>query len=140
MHDFEVTILGTNSAFPAHGRYPTSQVVKYGNNMYLVDCGEGTQMRLSDFRIKRSRIDHIFISHLHGDHVYGLPGLLNSYAHFGRNRPMHIHGPKGIRQLMDTVLRLSASIVAFDIEYHELEGGSKREVRLPAVRRGCFKD
>ena len=125
---FEVTILGTNSAFPAHGRYPTAQVVTFGNNLYLVDCGEGTQMRLSEFQVKRSRIDHIFISHLHGDHVFGLPGLLNSYAHFSRNRPMHIHGPKGIRQLIDTVLRLSASIVDYEIEYHELEGGNKRKV------------
>ncbi len=125
---FELTILGTNSAFPAHGRYPTAQVVTHGNQMFLVDCGEGTQMRLSEYKIKRSRIDHIFISHLHGDHVYGLPGLLNSFAHFGRYRTMHIHGPKGIRQLMDTVLRLSASIVNYDIEYHELEGEGKRKV------------
>ena len=125
---FEVTILGNNSAFPAHGRFPTSQVVQHDNDMFLVDCGEGTQVRLSRYKIKRSRIDHIFISHLHGDHVYGLPGLLNSYAHFGRKRPVHIYGPKGIRLLMDTILRLSSSIVDYDIRYHELEGDGKHRI------------
>ena len=125
---FEVTILGNNSAFPAHGRFPTSQVVQHDNDMFLIDCGEGTQIRLSEYKVKRSRIDHIFVSHLHGDHVYGLPGLLNSYAHFGRQRPMHIYGPKGIRQLLDTILRLSSSIVDYDIVYHELEGDGKRRI------------
>ena len=126
--DFEVTILGNNSAFPAHGRFPTSQVVRYNNSLFLIDCGEGTQVRLREFNVKRSRIDHIFISHLHGDHVYGLPGLLNSYAHSGRTRPMYIFGPKGIRQLIDTVLRLTSSIVDFEIVYHELEGQDKRKI------------
>ncbi len=118
---FEVTILGNNSAFPAYGRFPTSQVVNYDDHLYMIDCGEGTQIRLSKFRIKRSRIDHIFISHLHGDHVFGLPGLLNSYAHMGRTKPMHIYGPKGIRMLIDTVLRLSSSIVSYEILYKELD-------------------
>jgi len=126
--DFEVTILGNNSAFPAHGRFPTSQVVRYNNSLFMVDCGEGSQIRLSQNKIKRSKIDHIFISHLHGDHVYGLPGLLNSYAHFGRKRPMYIYGPKGIRQLIDTILRLTSSMVDFEIIFHELEGKDKRKV------------
>jgi len=125
---FEVTILGNNSAFPAYGRFPTSQVVNFHDHLYLVDCGEGTQIRLSKFRIKRSRIDHIFISHLHGDHVFGLPGLLNSYAHMGREKPMHVYGPKGLRMMMDTVLRLSASIVNYEIVYHELDHTDKIKV------------
>lgn len=121
MMKFEVTILGNNSAFPAYGRFPTSQVVNYDDHLFMIDCGEGTQVRLSKFRIKRSRIDHIFISHLHGDHVYGLPGLLNSYAHMGREKPMYIYGPKGIRMLVDTVLRLSSSIVNYEIVFKELD-------------------
>ncbi|RLD21306.1 MAG: ribonuclease Z [Bacteroidetes bacterium] len=141
---FEVTILGNNSAFPAYGRFPTSQVVNHDDHLFMIDCGEGTQVRLSKFRIKRSRIDHIFISHLHGDHVYGLPGLLNSYAHTGREKPMHIYGPKGIRMLIDTVLRLSASIVSYDIVYTELdhtdrvkvfEGSSLRVYAFPMKHR-----
>ena len=125
---FEVTILGNNSAFPAFGRFPTAQVLNHNEHLFLIDCGEGTQMRLSDFRIKRSRINHIFISHLHGDHVYGLPGLLNSYAHTSRTAPMHVYGPKGIRQMIDTVLRLSSSIVSYDLIFHELEHEGKVKV------------
>lgn len=128
MMKFEVTILGNNSAFPAYGRFPTSQVVNYDDHLFMIDCGEGTQVRLSQFRIKRSRIDHIFISHLHGDHVYGLPGLLNSYAHMGREKPMYIYGPKGIRMLIDTVLRLSSSIVNYEIVYKELDHTDKIKV------------
>ena len=73
---FSVTILGNNSAVPAYERYPTSQLVSYNGNKLLVDCGEGTQMQLMRYRIRYSRISHIFISHLHGDHYFGLIGLL----------------------------------------------------------------
>jgi ribonuclease Z len=69
---FEVTILGSNSAIPAHGRHPTAQVLNHNEKFFLLDCGECTQMLLSQFKIRRSKIDHIFISHLHGDHYYGL--------------------------------------------------------------------
>jgi ribonuclease Z len=125
---FEVTILGNNSAFPAYGRFPTSQIVNHNDHLFMIDCGEGSQVRLSKFHIKRSRIDHIFISHLHGDHVFGLPGLLNSYAHMGRKKPMHIYGPKGIRMLIDTVLRLSSSIVNYEIVYRELDHTERSKV------------
>src|SRR5262249_11747438 len=83
---FDVTILGSNSALPAHGRHPTSQVVNLNEKLYLLDCGEGTQMRLSDLKIKRSKIDHVFISHFHGDHYYGLLGLITSYHLLQRQR------------------------------------------------------
>ena len=128
MSDFEVTTLGNNSSLPVHGRFPSAQVVGYGPMLYLVDCGEGTQIRLSEYGIKRSRIDRIFISHLHGDHVYGLPGLINSYAHVSRSGPLHIYGPKGIRQMMDTILRLSESKLLYDIEYHELTADSMTRI------------
>ena len=73
---FGVTILGNNSALPAYERHPTAQVVTLDEHLFLIDCGEGTQMQLSKYKIRRSRINHIFISHLHGDHYFGLPGLL----------------------------------------------------------------
>lgn len=85
-------------------------------------------MRLSQLYIKRSRIEHIFISHLHGDHVYGLPGLINSYHHFGRNAPLHIYGPVGIRTMIETVLRLSQSMIDFELLFHEIQGDSKHKV------------
>lgn len=98
---FELTILGCNSAIPANGRHPTSQVLRVQNQSYLIDCGEGTQMRMADFKIKRSRINQIFISHLHGDHYLGLFGLLNSYNLMGRTAPMTIFSPPGLREIID---------------------------------------
>ena len=81
---FAVTILGNNSAVPAFDRHPTSQVVTLNGTNYLVDCGEGTQIQLINYKIRRSKISHIFISHLHGDHYFGLVGLINSLSHRDR--------------------------------------------------------
>ena len=125
---FEVTILGNNSAFPAQGRFPSAQVVNHNEELFLIDCGEGTQIRMSQYGVKRSRINHVFISHLHGDHVFGLPGLINSYQHLARRSPLHIYGPTGIRQMVETVLRLSRSMIDFDLVFHELQGTEKLKV------------
>ena len=76
---FEVTILGSNGAISAFDRYPSAQVLSYNGNLFLIDCGEGTQFRMNKFGIKRGRLDNIFISHLHGDHFFGLIGLLVSF-------------------------------------------------------------
>ena len=125
---FEVTILGSNSAFPSQGRFPSSQVLYHHDDIYLIDCGEGAQIRMSEFSIKRHRIEHVFISHLHGDHIFGLPGLINSYHHFGRTSPLHIYGPVGIRALIETVLRLSYSMVEFEIIFHEIQTVTRQKV------------
>ncbi len=125
---FEITILGSNSAFPAQGRYPSAQVVNHNETLFLVDCGEGTQIRMSDFGIKRTRISQIFISHLHGDHIYGLPGLINSYQHLSRTLPLHLYGPVGLRQMIETVLRLSQSMLDFEIVFHELQSTEKQKL------------
>ncbi|HLF65383.1 MAG TPA: ribonuclease Z [Saprospiraceae bacterium] len=125
---FEVTILGNNSAFPAQGRYPSAQVVNHHEELFLVDCGEGTQIRMSQYSIKRSRIHHIFISHLHGDHVFGLPGLINSYHHHGRHVPLHIYGPVGIRAMIETVLRLSNSMIDFELVFYEIQSEKKLKI------------
>ena len=128
MSVFEVTILGNNSAFPAHGRFPSSQILNCNQHLYLIDCGEGAQMRMSQYGIKRSRINHIFITHLHGDHVFGLPGLINSYTHFSRTTPLHIYGPKGIRQMIETTLRLSASMIQYEVVFHEIENPAYHKI------------
>ena len=118
--EFKLIILGSNSAFQAFGRFPSAQVIQYNHQYFLIDCGEGTQNRLSKNKIKRSKIDHIFISHMHGDHVFGLPGLLTSYAQLGRTKELHLYGPVGIKMLMQTIFDLSGSRINFDILYHEL--------------------
>src|SRR4030095_10926340 len=102
---FSVTILGSNSALPAHGRHPTSQLLNHDEKFFLLDCGEGTQMQLSHYRIRRSKIDHIFISDLHGDHYYGLIGLLTSFHLLRRAEPLHVYAPKGLKEIIEVNFR-----------------------------------
>lgn len=117
---FEVTILGNNSAIPAHGRHPTAQVVNINDKLFLVDCGEGTQMQMAYYRIKKSRIDHIFISHLHGDHYFGLIGLITSYHLQRRLEPLHIYGPKGLGEIIDFQLSFSDTRLYYELIFHPM--------------------
>jgi len=114
--NFQVQILGSNAAIPAYGRHPTSQVVTIHDIPYLVDCGEGTQMRMNTFKIKKGKIGHIFISHLHGDHIFGLIGLITSYSLLKRKRPLHIYGPKGIQEILDVHLKNYKSESSFNLQ------------------------
>ncbi|MEN9523841.1 MAG: hypothetical protein RL065_2218 [Bacteroidota bacterium] len=117
---FIVTILGNNSAVPSNGRHPTSQIVQVNNELYMIDCGEGTQMQLSAFEIKRNRIDHIFISHLHGDHFFGLIALLNTYSLLHRVQPLTIHCHEGLKEIIDVQLKHSGAILNFELLYNFL--------------------
>ena len=83
MDEFTLTIIGSGSALPMHGRHPSAQVIQYDDLCCLIDCGEGTQERLRPAGVRPFQIDIILISHLHGDHIFGLPGLLSSYTHLG---------------------------------------------------------
>ncbi len=116
---FALTILGVNAATPAFGRFPTSQVLQFHNQYYLLDCGEGAQMRMSDFNIPRHKIRQIFISHLHGDHVFGLPGLLFSLDLNGRQEAMDIYSPAGLKEMISAQLRPGAAL-SFPIHLHEV--------------------
>ncbi len=118
---FTVTILGSNSSVPAHGRHPTAQVVQYGQWSFLVDCGEGTQMRMSALNIRRSRIHHIFISHLHGDHYYGLIGLLTTMHLLRRTEPLHLYAPAGIEEIIDVQLRHSDTRLHYPLVIHPFD-------------------
>ena len=93
-----VTILGNNSAVPAFDRHPTSQVVTSNGINYLVDCGEGTQIQMINYKIRRGKISHIFISHLHGDHYFGLVGLINSFSLLGHQQELHVFGPAPVKR------------------------------------------
>ena len=117
---FELTILGNTSPFPSKGRLPTSQVLNVHERLYLIDCGEGAQIRMNELGVKRMKIDHIFISHLHGDHYYGLFGLLGSYRVLRRNTPLHIYCPKGLKELIEFEARISyAGEFMFPLHFHE---------------------
>src|SRR6201995_5245481 len=114
---FEVTILGSSSATPIYNRNPTSQILNINERLYLVDCGEGTQQQMLRFDVKASRIDHIFISHLHGDHYLGLVGLLSSMHLNGRTKPLKLFGPKELKEIIDLQLKYSETVLQFEIEY-----------------------
>lgn len=117
----KLTILGCYAATPRTFTNPTSQVLEIGKHVFLIDCSEGTQVQLRRNKIKFSKIEHIFISHLHGDHVYGLIGLVSTYMLLSRTAPLHIHGPKGIKEIITLQLRLSNSWTNYELHFHELE-------------------
>ncbi len=116
----KLSILGCYAATPRTLTNPTSQVLEIRNHMFLIDCGEGTQVQLRKNRIKFSRINHIFISHLHGDHFFGLPGLISTFRLLGRDKEMHIYGPKGIKEAITLLLKLGDSWTNYPLIFHEL--------------------
>lgn len=118
---FGVTILGNNSALPAFDRHPTAQVVTLGEHLLLLDCGEGTQMQIARYKIKRSKINHIFISHLHGDHYFGLIGLITSMGLLGRENDLHLYAPKGLDKIIALQLDVAATTLPFKLHFHPLE-------------------
>lgn len=117
---FGVTILGNNSALPAYDRHPTSQVVTLNEQLFLIDCGEGTQMQLSKFKVRRGRINHIFISHLHGDHYFGLPGLITSMGLMGRDNELHLYAPEMLMPIIQMQLDVSGSVLPYQLHFHPL--------------------
>lgn len=116
-----VTILGNNSAIPAHNRHPTAQVVQTADQTMLIDCGEGTQMQMSLYKIKRSKINHIFISHLHGDHYFGLIGLLNSMALNGRLNDLYIYAPEKLQSIIRLQMEVSGADFSYQLCFYNLE-------------------
>lgn len=118
---FQVQILGSSAAIPTNTRLPSAQVVSYRDRHYLVDCGEGAQMQLNRWRVRSSRLDAIFISHLHGDHVFGLPGLLTSLGLHGRTEALKLFGPAGLRVMLSVVFEQTQSYLPFELEFFPLE-------------------
>lgn len=120
MTKFSVLILGNASAAPTLARNHTSQLININEQYYLMDCGEGTQLRLREHKIKLQRINHIFISHLHGDHYLGLLGLLQTMHLLGRTTDLHIYSPKGLQEIVNVHLKYSESHLKYNIIYKGL--------------------
>lgn len=117
----KLTILGCYAATPRSITNPTSQVLEINGHMFLIDCGEGTQVQLRKKKIKFAKINHIFISHLHGDHFYGLIGLISTFMLLNRQHDLHVYGPKGIKEVILLQLKLSNSYTGYGLYFHELE-------------------
>lgn len=116
----KLTVLGCYSATPRAFTNPTAQVLEMKGHLFLIDCGEGTQIQLRKQKLKFARLKHIFISHLHGDHFFGLPGLISTFQLLGREAELHIYGPKGIKEAMLLLLKLGSAYTAFPLYFHEL--------------------
>lgn len=128
---FSVTILGCSSAIPTPVRSLSAQVVNVHEKLYLIDCGEGTQMQLRKFNIKAQRINHIFISHLHGDHYYGLIGLLTSSHLLGRTNPLHIYAEAKLKDIINIQFSASDTHLGYPLNFHDID---------PTVHEKIFED
>lgn len=117
----KLTILGCHSATPRYNANPTAQILEVKGHLFLIDCAEGTQMQLRRFKVKFARVKHIFISHLHGDHFFGLVGLISTFRLLGREADLHIYGPKGIKEAITLQLKLGKSWTNYQLMFHELE-------------------
>ena len=116
----KLTILGCYSATPRIIAHTTSQVLETRGHLFLIDCGEGTQVELRKHKIKFNQIKHIFISHLHGDHYFGLIGLISTFRLLSRETDLHIYGPKGLKEIITLQLKLSKSWTNYKLIFHEL--------------------
>lgn len=117
----KLTVLGCYAATPRTLTNPTSQVLEINNEVFLIDCGEGTQVELRRKKVKFGKIKHIFISHLHGDHFYGLVGLISTFMLLNRKTELHIHGPVGIKEIILMQLKFSKSWTGYPLYFHELK-------------------
>ncbi|WP_346236804.1 ribonuclease Z [Niabella insulamsoli] len=135
---FAVTILGNNSAVPAFDRHPTSQVLTMAARSFLIDCGEGTQIQLIHYKVRRSRISHIFISHLHGDHYFGLIGLINSFALLGRQQDLTIVAPEPLQQIIEMQLRVADTRLCFNLYFITIKESGPL-LKLDDVEVSCFR-
>ncbi|MGB3617121.1 MAG: ribonuclease Z [Catalinimonas sp.] len=125
---FEIKILGSNSASFAFGRHHTAQIINHNHQHYLVDCGEGTQIQMARYRVRLNKIDHVFISHLHGDHYLGLMGLVSTMHLQGRKQDLHLFGPPGLADIIIPQLRVSDTRLNYKIHFQELRTDQSEQI------------
>ncbi len=124
----KITILGCFSATPHSNKNPTAQLLEMRGHHFLIDCGEGTQVQIRKAKAKFSEIKHIFISHLHGDHFFGLAGLISSFRLLGREAPLHVYGPKGIKEAITLLLKIGNSWTNYPLHFYELTATSSEVI------------
>jgi ribonuclease Z len=118
----KLTVLGSSSALPTSGRYPSAHVLNAHERLFLIDCGEGTQMQLRKTRLRFAKINHVFISHIHGDHVFGLYGLLSTFSLMGRTNPIHLYAPENYDKILRSHLSDFDINLSFEIDFVPLSG------------------
>lgn len=128
MEKFEVHILGCGSALPTAHHMPSSQVVNMRDKLFMIDCGEAAQLQMRRSKLKFSRLSHIFISHLHGDHCFGLPGLISTFDLLGRTAALHIYSPAGLESVMRPWLNVFCRGLAYDVVFHEFDDKASQQI------------
>lgn len=128
MEKFELYILGCGSALPTTRHFATSQVVNLRDKLFMIDCGEGAQMQLRRSKLKFSRLNHIFISHLHGDHCFGLPGLISTFGMLGRTADLHIYSPEGLEELMLPTLNFFCKGLPYQVFFHAFDSKHSEQI------------
>ena len=118
---FDVHILGSNSALPTIGRFSSCQVVNFREKLFMIDCGEGAQIQMRKQRLKFSRLNHIFLSHLHGDHVFGLPGLVSTFGLLNRTADLHIYAPDNLEPIMRPFIDFFAHKLPYKLIFHQID-------------------
>ncbi len=134
---FKITILGSSSALPSYKKFPSAHVINIHERFFLTDCGEGTQIRIRQYKIKASKINHIFISHLHGDHFFGIFGLISSFNLLGRKNDLHIFSPGDLEKMVYTVIKKND--LNFNIFFHRLSTDTKTSIyESKSIKISCF--
>ena len=134
---FKITILGSSSALPSYKKFPSAHVINIHERFFLTDCGEGTQIRIRQFKIKSSKINHIFITHLHGDHFFGIFGLISSFNLLGRKNDLHIFSPGDLEKIVYTVIKKAD--LNFKLFFHRLSTDKKETVyESKSIKISCF--
>lgn len=128
MEKFELHILGCGSALPTTRHFATSQVINLRDKLFMIDCGEGAQMQLRRSKLKFSRLNHIFISHLHGDHCFGLPGLISTFGMLGRTADLHIYSPEGLEELMLPTLNFFCKGLPYQVFFHAFDSKHSEQI------------
>lgn len=125
---FEVLILGSSSATPIYQRHPSAQVLNVHERFFLIDCGEGTLIQMNRYQVKYHRIHHIFISHLHGDHFFGLMGLISTMQLQGRQDDLHIYAPAPLKEIIDMQLTYSDSRIKYNLIFHAIDASKPTRI------------
>lgn len=120
MQPFKIHILGCGSATPTLHHYPTSQIVEINGKLFMVDCAEGTQLQIRKTRLSFTKIQAVFISHIHGDHCFGLIGMISTFGLLGRTAPLHIYAPKELEKVLSLQLSLFCNDLGYDVVFHEI--------------------
>jgi ribonuclease Z len=121
----KVTILGNNSALPAYGRHPTCQIVWINDEPIMLDCGEAAQIQMQRYGVRWRNLNHICISHMHGDHYFGLPGFINSMSLLGRTNPLYLYAPASLEGILQQIMQVADTELSYPLHFHALQEGSE---------------